>query len=364
MEARLTAILAAASCLFCGAAVPAGERSWTHLPAGEAEDGRKLHDLIAIGDLLFAVGDGGTFCRVENGRSERIASPTTETLTAVWGVRPDEVYAGGHNGIVLRFDGKVLRPVGEPLKAVKRQHHPSVPAEDRPIVVRYLWASAPEDVYASGDPGAFLHYDGAGWREIDIGASQVTVGTQTRLGVAIVTPFIGPIWGTSARDVWVRKEVVLKAETPYPIHQYYDRRIDHAVLRFDGKAWIPTKVRLPLEPFENVGHGPYFPEMVTTATATWTRFDDALHVWTGEGWRKVTALPAKPPTAWSDWTAAGADRALAYNFKQGFRIFSAREWGEALPVESRGSFRKIALTSGGSIACIADWIPGTILVGK
>jgi hypothetical protein len=51
--------------------------------------------------------------------------------------------------------------------------------------IKSLWAVAPNDVWAVGDVGLMLHYDGTEWRKVDLGS----------------TDSLGSIWGSSATDL-------------------------------------------------------------------------------------------------------------------------------------------------------------------
>src|SRR5262249_52954427 len=147
---------------------------------------------------------------------------------------------------------------------------------DVPVRLDSVWASSPTDVYAAGDPCVLLHFDGTKWSEIDIGARQVVVPTPTRSTAALVSPRVGPVWGTSAADVWVRKDVIR-----------VDGRKgtwDHAVMHFDGKTWNETRVRLPAESEKNTGHNQVFPEVLALSPyAILTRFDNTVFAWDKDG---------------------------------------------------------------------------------
>jgi hypothetical protein len=56
-------------------------------------------------DNLFAVGTGGTILRYDGVRWYEMPSPTTKDLRTVWGAGPTEVYAAGEDGVLLQFDG-------------------------------------------------------------------------------------------------------------------------------------------------------------------------------------------------------------------------------------------------------------------
>ena len=81
-------------------------------------------------------------------------SPTAVDLQDVWGASPDAVFAVGDQGTILFFDGASWTPMvsgtAERLSGV--------------------FGRSAMDVYAVGEQGTVLHYDGMSWTPIDIGA--------------------------------------------------------------------------------------------------------------------------------------------------------------------------------------------------
>jgi photosystem II stability/assembly factor-like uncharacterized protein len=73
------------------------------------------------------------------------ASGTSRFLRAVWGTDPANVYAVGDSGTLLRFDGG--RWTGQPVPTGRR--------------LRAIWGTSPQDVFVVGDSGVVLSFDGA-----------------------------------------------------------------------------------------------------------------------------------------------------------------------------------------------------------
>lgn len=94
---------------------------------------------------------------------------STACLSGIWGSSPADLFAVGDDGAVLRFDGSawsVMRAAdGRTLSAV--------------------WGSAPNDVFAVGAGGTILHYDGNSWTPISS-----AVGTD-----------LFAVWGFAGTDV-------------------------------------------------------------------------------------------------------------------------------------------------------------------
>jgi len=58
-------------------------------------------------DDLFAVGSGGAILRYDGVQWYSMQSPTQRELRAIWGFGPTEVYAAGEDGVLLRFNGSI-----------------------------------------------------------------------------------------------------------------------------------------------------------------------------------------------------------------------------------------------------------------
>jgi hypothetical protein len=94
-----------------------------------------------------------------------------EFLKGVWGSSETDVFAVGENGMIIHYDGvewtKMKSPTGEHLYGV--------------------WGSSGTDVFAVGENGTILHYDGLTW------SADVESGTNEALRA---------IWGTGSNDIY------------------------------------------------------------------------------------------------------------------------------------------------------------------
>jgi hypothetical protein len=91
-------------------------------------------------------------------------------LNALWGTSSRDVYAVGDQGVVIRYDGSkwtVLNCGGEKLNAV--------------------WSSSPQNVLAVGSAGTVMRYDGRRWATMPTGTAAELLG----------------IWGRAPYDVYV-----------------------------------------------------------------------------------------------------------------------------------------------------------------
>lgn len=109
------------------------------------------------------------------------------------GFAPDDVWAVGERGTILHFDGASWNAVDS----------------DREYTLFGVWGAAQDDVWAvggcvcSGSCSVLRHFDGSTWTDVDAGLSRI----------------LFKVWGTSAQDVYAVGEA-------------------GAILRYDG-AWAP-----------------------------------------------------------------------------------------------------------------------------
>ena len=98
-----------------------------------------------------------------------VTSPTTASLTGVWGSSATDVWATGANGTLLRWNGSVWSSV----------------ASGTTANLYAVWGSSPNDVWVVGS-GTVLHKNGAAWGSSSLGANVTLMG----------------LWGSGANDVW------------------------------------------------------------------------------------------------------------------------------------------------------------------
>ncbi|MCP4115135.1 MAG: hypothetical protein GY737_06935 [Desulfobacteraceae bacterium] len=75
-------------------------------------------------------------------------SGTQEDLLSIWGTSNYNIYATGNNGLILHWDGDTWTPMDTPT--------------NEPIVD--IWGRSSRDIYAVGGSGTQLHYDGSEWK--------------------------------------------------------------------------------------------------------------------------------------------------------------------------------------------------------
>jgi len=120
---------------------------------------------------VFAVGSYGTILHYDGSEWQVMDSGTTRNLNGVWGSNGDNVFAVGSGGTILRYDGAVWGPMS------------SGTTRD----LNGVWGSSASDVFVVGSYGTIRRYDGSLWRSMSSGTTNTLNG----------------IWGSAANDIFV-----------------------------------------------------------------------------------------------------------------------------------------------------------------
>ena len=142
-------------------------------------------------DNVWAVGDRDTFLRWSGVIFQTFPQNGTVNLRAVWGTSATEVYAVGDRGRVRRYDGFNWRPevsktandlftitglgtgvfaAGEGGTFVRRPDSEWLLETSRRLnTLQGVWGTAPDEMWAVGELGTILSWNGTAWSEVDIG---------------------------------------------------------------------------------------------------------------------------------------------------------------------------------------------------
>lgn len=167
---------------------------------------------FAADDVTF-VGDAGTILHYDGASFEAQPSSTTENLWGTWGASPSDLWAVGGSGrtggvpTLLHYDGAAWTTV--PLPTLQKANVNAL---------FKVWGTDATNVYAVGQRGTVLHYDGTQWNEELVGASDDLIS----------------LWGTDASHVYA-----------------VGGRGNAIVSRFDGKEWR-TQSLAPLSALNGV----------------------------------------------------------------------------------------------------------------
>jgi len=102
---------------------------------------------VAASSLLLGQAACGPDDEDETLGWQQVASPTTAQLDAIWGTSSSDVWAVGHDGVALHFDGGGWTQV----------------ASGTSGVLHAVWGAAPDAYWAGDGDGKLLHWDGLAW---------------------------------------------------------------------------------------------------------------------------------------------------------------------------------------------------------
>jgi len=117
-------------------------------------------------------------------------SPTEYNLYDVWGSGEDDVFAVGHEGTIIHYDGTAWTEM-----ASGENHY-----------LGDIWGSSGSDIFVVGELGTILHYDGERWHPMESGTSKD----------------LECVWGISGEDVYAGGYGTL--------------------LHYDGVTWSPVEI--------------------------------------------------------------------------------------------------------------------------
>jgi hypothetical protein len=160
--------------------------AWARVPNADRHDLWWSHAFSP--DEVFAVGAGGTVLRGGRSGFTRMSTPGlgAQTLYGAWGAAPDDLWAvggfAGRWGFLWHFDGEawVEQPLPDDL--------PLSPEGELPALFK-VWGRAADDVWAVGSHGTVLHFDGAAWEVVPSGTDELLFTVHARNGrLAVVGP--------------------------------------------------------------------------------------------------------------------------------------------------------------------------------
>jgi len=237
--------------------------------------GLTLNDVWGTGpNNVFAVGVGGVVLRFDGAFWSAQASSTTADLYALWGSAPDDIWAVGDQTI-LHFNGTAWlnfarAPVG---------------------VMRAVWGSAPNAVWAVGNEG-LTKWNGVEWSAME----PIVIGDRTYRTLR-------DVWGTGADDVWI----VAAGEFPF----------NASLLHWDGLTLSVTgEWEGHIGPVPVAIFGTSADDVIAIGTAG-SRGSDAALRWNGTTWSpqsvgQRSGFSALWGSAASDvWAVGASDRRAA-----------------------------------------------------
>ncbi len=233
--------------------------------------------------------------------------PSAGFLNAVWGAAPNDVYAVGDGGRILHFDGTSWQ----------------VQATGTDTWITSVWGSGPDDVYALSDGGTILHRRGGAWKkeQIDDGG------------------YLTAVWGSGPNDVFVVGS-------------------NGAVFHFDGREWSGQSTGTTAHLQAVWGSGP---RDVYAVGFTGAESEGAVMHYDGSSWDEPRPLGKSLCGVWGTgpgnvWIAGTDDRG-----KVGLWKLDSSEW-RTLRVPKSG--RAMALSGLGGKPVLLGFVstPGDNLI--
>lgn len=204
----------------------------------------------------------------------------TEVLKAVWGTSANDVWAVGLGGAILHSDGVRW----------------SVSASTTKAMLNGVWGTSSSDVWAVGGDsagGVMLHYDGKAW---------------TTVTTAVTKQFTG-VYASAAADAWAVTEI-------------------GEIVHFDGASW-----KLQTSPITGAAwsiHG-------TSPTNVWIPGSDGRTWRGGKGGFSLVTTPITTDSITNIFALSDTE-AFAVGFHQLFIHFTAGAWTTVRAPAGGGAF--------------------------
>ncbi len=118
-------------------------RQWT--TQEELITPQRFHDVWGDGDTVFTAGEAGAIFSSDTAGATwaDMNSKTLETFRGLWGMSATDVYAVGDYGTILHYNGSAWQPMSSGTN----------------LRLFSIWGSSQESIYAVGDAGLVLHYE-------------------------------------------------------------------------------------------------------------------------------------------------------------------------------------------------------------
>jgi hypothetical protein len=313
---------------------PDGAPTWDLVGPGEVVPGTALW-ASSTRDIWVVGGGTDSFMHWDGSRWSRI-TPSINGTVEIWGSSATDVFAVGKSGII-HFDGASW--------SVQ-------PTPGRPSLLA-VWGVGPDEVYAAGEGGRLLRYDGRQWTAIDSGTDERLTG----------------VWAASESDLWTISPTrvrrfdgsgwrVMRTFTAEqnglgwiaatgPSDVWISAGASGDVERYDGSTWSVLLEGL------GSGAGPLWVDQTAVAVAP-AVIDEEVSVrrWFGAGEGPLLVPNGDWLDVWAgrdDWIAVGTDRTTEgggtaahadgslFTFEEGLVHVDATGDGRAYAAGNRGT---------------------------
>ena len=217
-------------------------------------------DLVSDGGARPDMGDQKPFGFCSPGRwCWEHPLPQGNELRTIWAFSNKDVWAAGEAGTIMHYDGSDWSAVPAPTK----------------MLLLDLWGSTPDNLWAAGARGTLLYWDGRSWTVVPSGTTKA----------------LGTIWGTGRAEIWAGGDA-------------------GTLLHWQGTAWdsVPSGTS---EVIWGIWGGRPDDYWATIGIAMGTA-KPVLH-WDGTRWSQATALPLSTSRTWAIWGTGPKDVVISAN---------------------------------------------------
>jgi hypothetical protein len=208
-----------------------------------------------------------------------VSSPTESQLNAIWGTSASDIWAVGDEGVALHYDGDTWKKV----------------ATGTTDTLFAVWGASPDDYWTGTDGGELLHWNGSAWKRDSSFASTY--------GDAIMS-----ISGSGPHDVWITTglEMLHTDGNGWSLVSAPDDIVEHLDVVSSHEVWVTGDSR---SLYRRVDGGP------------WETFEvpdvGGVFIWNG-----ISACSSAEVWAVGAAISAANDAHLAYHF-------DGKTWSEA-----------------------------------
>ncbi len=260
-------------------ATPIQNNGWTWL--NPLPQGNNLRALWGSGpNNIYAVGDVGTILHYDGSSWQPLANlPGKNFLLDIWGAGPNAIFAVGENAL-WHYDGASWQAMAPPSGLGL-------------FLMRGVWGSASNNVYAVGYSYAtytamVLHYNGMAW---------------SKMNIPLLFDDLHAIWGSDPNHIFAVGE-------------------EGVILYYNGHSWQEIDASTEAYLYDVWGSGP---NDVYAAGYLYSDYKGVVLHYDGSSWKQVFAIPGEK--IYAIWGAGANDIYIVDTFRTVYH-FDGHTWQE------------------------------------
>ncbi len=262
---------------------PEPEPDWTAMEVPET--GNSYYAVWGSGpDNVYAAGSYGALLRYDGTTWTRVDCGVDASLDGIWGAGANDVFVVGTGATIIHYDGATWTRMdtGEP----------------ETVLFQAVWGNAPNDVNVVGAYGKVLHYDGSTW---------------SVLGSLPETFYGLDVWSSSPNDVFV-------VDLSGGVHHY------------DGSTW--SQVSLPAKTDEDINiravYGTAANDVFVAGASDQGWYEKAVVFhYDGTSWKLLEDFTYSAG-GFTDVWASGPDNVFAVGTNSQIYHYDGSEWSETV----------------------------------